>query len=200
LNLFEAPLQIQGARLPWFALQVRTRRERLVSTHLKGQGYECLLPLYKSQRQWSDRVKELERPLFPGYLFCRFDFQNRRPLVVTPGVIRIVGMGDRPMPIEDQEIEAIQLAQASGLQSQPWPYLEVGERVRVNYGNLSGLEGILVNLKGNHRVVLSVRLLQRSVAMEVDLAWLAPVRGLPNPHQESSKGFVRPVVTAPVAG
>jgi transcriptional antiterminator NusG len=198
VNLLEPPLQIQAARIPWFALQVRTRRECLVSTHLKGQGYECLLPLYKIRRQWSDRVKELEQPLFPGYLFCRFDFQNRRPLVVTPGVIRIVGMGDRPMPIEDHEIEAIQLAQASGSPCQPWPYLEVGERVRVNYGNLSGLEGILVNLKGNHRVVLSVRLLQRSVAMEVDLAWLTPVRGLP--HQESSKGFARPLVTAPVVG
>lgn len=198
MNLFEAPLQIQTARPPWFALQVRTHRERLVSSHLKGQGYECLLPLYKSRRQWSDRAKEFELPLFPGYLFCRFDFQNRRPLVVTPGVIRIVGTCDRPMPVEDHEIEAIRLAQASGLPSQPWPYLEVGERVRVNYGSLSGLEGILVNLKGNHRVVLSVSLLQRSVAMEVDLAWVTPVRGLP--HQESSKGFVRPVVTVPVAG
>jgi transcription antitermination factor NusG len=77
------------------------------------------------------------------------------------------------MPIEDREIEAIQIAVASGIPSQPWPYLEVGEKVRIHTGKLSGLEGILVNFKGNHRVVLSVSLLQRSVALEVDLAWVA---------------------------
>ncbi len=185
-------------RLPWFALQVWTRKERLVSTHLEGQGYECFLPLYKSRRQWSDRAKELDQPLFPGYLFCRFDFQNRRPLVITPGIIRVVGMGERPMPIEDREIEAIQLALASGLPSRPWPYLEVGERVRVNYGSLTGLEGFLTSFKGTHRVVLSVSLLQRSVAMEVDLAWVTAVRELP--RQESSRAFVRTAVRTPVAG
>jgi transcription antitermination factor NusG len=143
-------------------------------------------------------VKELDQPLFPGYLFCRFDFQNRRPLVITPGIIRVVGIGERPTPIEDREIEAIQLALASGLPSWPWPYLEVGERVRVNYGSLSGLEGFLTSFKGAHRVVLSVSLLQRSVAMEVDLAWVTAVRGLP--RQESSRALVRTAVRTPVAG
>ena len=197
MNLFEAPLQTQPGRLPWFALQVRTRRERLVSTHLEGQGYECFLPFYKSQRRWSDREKEVDQPLFPGYLFCRFDFQYRRPLVVTPGVIQIVGMGKNPMPVEDCEIEAIQLAISSGLPSQPWPYLEVGERVRVNYGSMSGLEGILASFKGVHRVVLSVSMLQRSVALEVDLAWVSSVRGVR--QQESANGFVQPVITPGLA-
>jgi len=189
---------MRASRLPWFALQVRTRKERLVSTHLEGQGYECFLPLYKSQRQWSDRAKELDQPLFPGYLFSKFDFQNRRPLVVTPGVIRIVGTGKKAMPVEDHEIEAIQLALASGLPSQPWPYLEVGERVRVHYGCLRGLEGILISFKGTHRVVLSVSMLQRSVAMEVDLAWVTAVRELP--RQEPSRGFVRTAFRTPVTG
>jgi len=121
-------------------------------------------------------MKELEQPLFPGYLFCRFDYQNRRPLMMTPGVVQVIGVGRTPIPIEEREIEAIQLAVSSGLPSQPWPYLEIGERVRVNYGNLDGLEGILVNFKGNHRVVLSVTLLQRSVAMEVDLSWITSVQ------------------------
>jgi transcription antitermination factor NusG len=188
---------MRAPRLPWFALQVWTRKERLVSTQLERQGYECFLPVYKSRRQWSDRVKELDQTLFPGYLFCRFDFQNRRPLVITPGIIRILGMGERPMPIEDHEIEAIQLALASGLPSQPWPYLKVGERVRVNYGSLSGLEGFLTSFKGTHRVVLSVSLLQRSVAMEVDLAWLTAVRELP--RREPSGVFVRTAVRTPVA-
>ena len=198
MNLFNAPLQTRATRLPWFALQVWTRKERLVSTHLEGQGYECFLPLYKSRRPWSDRVKELDQPLFPGYLFCRFDFQNRRPLVITPGVVRIVGMTERPMPVEEHEIEAIQLALTSGLQSQPWPYLEVGERVRINYGSMRGLEGFLTSFKGTHRVVLSVSLLQRSVAMEVDLAWVTAV--CEPSRQEPTRAFVRTAVRTPVAG
>jgi len=150
-----------------------------VAAHLGGQGYECFLPLYKSVRRWSDRVKELEQPLFPGYLFCRFDFQNRGPLLMTPGVIQVVGVGRTPMPVEESEVEAVRQAVLSGLTNQPWPYLEVGEKVRVNYGSLRGLEGILVNFKGSQRVVLSVTLLQRSVAVEIDLEWVTPVRETP---------------------
>ena len=164
-----------------------------MAAHLEGQGYECLLPLYKSSRKWSDRVKEVEQPLFPGYLFCRFDFQNRRPLIVTPGVLQIVGIGKTPTPIADAEIAAVQLAQASGLPTQPWPYIEVGERVRVNYGTLNGLEGILINFKGNHRVVLSVTLLQRSVAMEVDLSWVTSLEQ--NKQKHNSNYLVQPLVS-----
>jgi len=145
----------------------------MIAAQLEGQGFECFLPKYKSLREWSDRKKEVEQPLFPGYLFCRFDYSQRRPVVVTPGVLQVVGCGRTPTPIEDREMEAIQIAVASGVPGQPWPYLEVGEKVRIHTGKLSGLEGILVNFKGNHRVVLSVTLLQRSVALEVDLAWVA---------------------------
>lgn len=175
MNIFQANPDPGAAKLSWFALHVRSRKEDCVASHLVGQGFECFLPKYKMERRWSDRMKEVEQPLFPGYLFCRFDFQNRRALVMTPGVMQIIGNGRTPIPIEQNEIEAIQLAVTSGLPSGPWPYLEVGERVRINYGNLGGLEGILVNFKGNHRVVLSVTLLQRSVAMEVDLDWVTSV-------------------------
>lgn len=164
-----------SSQVSWYALQVRSRKENYVASQIIGQGYECLLPTYKSIRKWSDRVKELEQPLFPGYLFCRFNFQDRRPLITTPGVLQIVGSGRTAVPVSDEEIRALQLVVSSGVSKQPWPYLQVGQRVRVNYGTLAGLEGILVNLKGNHRVVLSVTLLQRSVAMEVDSAWLTPV-------------------------
>jgi len=166
------------SKLSWYALQVRSRKENYVASQITGQGYECLLPTYRSVRKWSDRVKELEQPLFPGYLFCRFDFQDRRPLITTPGVLQIVGSGRVAVPVPDEEIRSLQLALSSTLSKQPWPYLEVGQRVRVNYGSLAGLEGILVNLKGNQRVVLSITLLQRSVAMEVDSAWLAPVEAV----------------------
>ena len=176
MSLFSEKVKLsEGGKPLWYALQVWSRKESFVSLHLQDLGYECFLPTYKSQRKWSDRVKELEQPLFPGYLFCRFDFCRRRSLVMAPGVVQILGEGKTPSPIEDAEIEKIQLAVASGAPRQPWPYVEVGERVRVNYGSLQGLEGILINFKGNHRVVVSVSLLQRSVAVEVDLAWVTSI-------------------------
>jgi transcription antitermination factor NusG len=160
----------------WFALRVHTRKEALIAAQLENQGVRCFLPLYKSMRKWSDRVKELQQPLFPSYLFSRFDYQDRRAVVMTPGVLQVVGNGRIALPVPEEEISAIQTAVTSGLAHQPWPYVEVGERVRVVYGSLSGLEGILVNFKGSNRVVLSVSLLRRSVAIEVDAAWLAPAQ------------------------
>jgi transcription elongation factor/antiterminator RfaH len=160
-------------RLPWYVLQCWVRKETAIATQLENQGFECFLPKYKTIREWSDRKKEVEQPLFPGYVFCRFDYSQRRPIAVTPGVLQVVGCGRKPTPVDDREIEALQTAAVAGVRSQPWPYLEVGERVRIHAGSLSGLEGILINYKGNHRVVLSVTLLQRSVALEVDLNWVA---------------------------
>ena len=159
----------------WYALQVWTRKESAIATELQAKGFECFLPMYTSVRQWSDRVKQIELPLFPGYLFCRFELDNRRPLVITPGVLQIVGVGKSPAPLDDAEINALQVAADSELPRQPWPYLSAGTGVKVVHGNLSGLEGILINFKGNHRVVLSVSLLQRSVALEVDLSWVVPL-------------------------
>jgi transcription elongation factor/antiterminator RfaH len=175
LNLAACSAKSARTQFPWYALQCWLRKESLIAAQLEGQGFECFLPKYKSLREWSDRKKEVERPLFPGYLFCRFDYTQRRPVVVTPGVLQVVGCGRTPTPIEDREIEGIQIAVASGVVGQPWPFLEVGERVRIQTGKLSGIEGILVNFKGNHRVVLSVTLLQRSVALEVDLSWVCSV-------------------------
>ena len=177
-TLMESKASDSSPNISWYALQVRSRKENYVASQISGQGYQCLLPTYRSMRKWSDRVKESEQPLFPGYLFCRFDIRDRRPLVTTPGVLQIVGSGRTPVPVSDEEIHALQLVVSSGVSKEPWPYLEVGQRVRVDYGTLTGLEGILVTLKGNHRVVLSVTLLQRSVAMEVDSAWLTPVVAL----------------------
>ena len=175
----------------WYALQVRSRKEGYVASQIEGQGFECLLPTYKSVRKWSDRVKEVEQPLFPGYLFCRFDFQNRRPVVTTPGVLQIVGYGRTAISVSDEEIQLLQLAVSSGMPKQPWPYLEVGQRVRVNYGTLSGLEGILVNVKGHHRVILSVTLLQRSVAMEVETSWLSVVKE--ESRESMAQRILRPI-------
>ena len=179
----------------WYALQVWTRKESSVAAELRVKGIECFLPLYTSMRQWSDRVKQLDLPLFPGYLFCRFDLQDRRPLVTTSGVLQILGVGRSPAPLDDIEIHALQLATAPEFRRQPWPYLTAGTRVKVIHGNLSGLEGILINFKGNHRVVLSVTLLQRSVALEVDLSWVMPLEEIP--VGQSGKAPARTAIVAP---
>lgn len=158
----------------WFALNTRLRYEEFVAKHLSSKGYEILLPIYQTRRRWSDRIKKLELPLFPGYLFCRFDCMNRLPILTTPGMIQIVGFGKTPVPVDDAEIAAIQRAVGSDLDREPWPYLQVGEKVRVECGSLRGVEGILLNIKGGHRLILSVTLLQRSVAVEVSSAWVVP--------------------------
>lgn len=176
MNIFSSKQAAVETGFRWYALHVHSRKEAFVASQLEGVGLECFLPLYKSVRKWSDRVKEVQQPLFPSYLFCRFDYQDRRNVVMTNGVLQVIGNGRTAIPVDDSEISAIQMAVASGVSHQPWPYIQVGEKVRVAHGNLSGLEGILINFKGNHRVVLSVKLLQRSVAFEIDLAWVVPVR------------------------
>jgi len=192
VNLLAATSEISSGRMSWFALQVRSRREPAVAAQLSEQGYECFLPLHKSVRRWSDRMKEVEQPLFPGYLFSRFDFLNCRSLLMTPGVQQVLGNGRNPIPVEERELESIRQALGSGLPSQPWPYLRVGQRVRVNYGSLNNLEGILINFKGSHRIVLSVTLLQRSVALEIDLVWVTPI------HETSAPSRVLHDSRAPI--
>src|SRR6267378_1646758 len=159
---------------PWYALRVRSLYENTVATHLQGRGYESLLPLYKCRRRWSDRFREIELPLFPGYVFCQFNLLNRLPIVTVPGIVHVVGIGRIPVAIAQTEIAAIQTAIKSGLPRQPWPCLEIGNRVRIEYGPLSGIEGILSGFRGHQRLVLSVTLLQRSVAVQVDQAWVTP--------------------------
>jgi transcription antitermination factor NusG len=175
LELVNAKSSSKSEGLRWYALQVHARKEQLVASQLENRSLECFLPTYKSLRKWSDRTKEIQQVLFPGYVFCRFDYENRQPVVMTTGVTQVVGNGKSAIPIADAEIEALQVAVGSGIATQPWPYLRTGEFVQINYGHLAGLQGILVNFKGNHRVVLSVTLLQRSLALEVELEWLSPV-------------------------
>lgn len=158
---------------PWFALQVRARHEMPIVSHLCNLGYEWMLPLYKCRKRWSDRIKEVEAPLFPGYLFCRFDPQDRLPILKTPGVIQIVGQKRAPTPVNEAEIRGIQTLMASGLPNQPWPFLAVGDKVEIESGPLAGIEGILTSFKGSHRLVLSITLLQRSVAVEIDSAFVS---------------------------
>jgi transcription antitermination factor NusG len=170
---FETTTATKVRRFPWFALQVRARHEKNVAEMLRGKGYDPFLPLYKCRRQWSDRNKIMELPLFPGYLFCQFDVHNRLRILTTPGVILVLGIAKTPVPIDNAEIDAVRTIVGSGLQSQPWPFLKIGTRVRIEKGSLCGLEGILMGRRGRHRLIVSVTLLQRSVAVEIDGAWIS---------------------------
>ncbi len=160
----------------WFALRVKSRSEHVVATAARNKGFEAFLPLYEARRHWSDRIKKLQAPLFPGYLFCRLNPEHRLPLLTIPGVMQFVGLGRTPVPIEDAEIAAIDAALRSGLGLEPWPFLDVGQRIRVEYGPLAGLEGILVEKRKQRRIVISVALLQRSVGVEIESDWVRPVK------------------------
>jgi transcription antitermination factor NusG len=161
--------------LPWYALRVRPRFEKQIASILLSKGYEGFLPLYIQRNRWSDRIREVQLPLFSGYLFCRFDINKRLPILITPGVIQVVGIGKTPHPIEDSEIEAIQSIVISGLQLEPRSYMNIGRRVRIEIGPLAGVEGIVTTLKGKCRLVVSINLLQRSVAVEIDESWVLPL-------------------------
>jgi transcription antitermination factor NusG len=164
--------------LPWFAIRVKSTHEKRVTSLLQYQTYECFLPLYTSRRRWSDRIKRVELPLFPGYLFTRFTPADRIPVLKTPSVISIVGIGATPTPIEECEIAAIQRAVASGFGLSPHPFLRVGQWVRINGGSLCGLEGLIEDTRKRDHLILSVTLLQRSVAVEIDSAWVTPIHTL----------------------
>jgi transcription antitermination factor NusG len=165
--------------LPWFALRVRSQRENYVADQLGARGYELFLPLYACRKRWSDRIKKVELPLFPGYLFCRFDPYDRLPILKTPWLLQIVGFNHIPTPVDDEEISAVRTLVASDATAQPWPFIGVGEKVRIESGPLRGVVGVLTQFKGNHKFVVSITLLQRSVAVEIDSALVTPERSMP---------------------
>jgi transcription termination/antitermination protein NusG len=170
----------------WFALQVRTRWEGSTESLLAVKGYETFLPKYTAEVRRAGRLKEAVLPLFPGYVFCRFDPQDRLPVLVTPGVISVVSRGRLPIPVEDHELSAVRTIVQSKLPVQPWPYLEIGERVQIQDDSLDGLEGILISFRGTHRVVVSVSLLRRSVALEIARERVVPLR----PSRAKSVGML----------
>src|ERR1700691_1371597 len=166
----------EAGPVSWFALQVRGRQEFNISENLGSNGYEWFLPLYKSRKRCSDRIKQFDSPLFPGYVFCRFNPLDRLPILKIPGVIQIVGFNRQLVAVDEDEIRGIQALVALGIPNHPCPYLEVGDKVRIESGPLRGLEGLLVDFQGNHQLVLSVTLLQRSVAVKIDSASVSSVR------------------------
>ncbi len=166
-----------AAGIPWYALQVRPRYEKLVFSILQNKGYDPFLPTCRVIHHWCDRNVEFQQPVFTGYVFCPLDLNSRlMPVLTTPGVLRLVGFGRTPAPVDEKEIASVRRIAESGLPSSPWPMPGIGERVVIERGPLQGLEGILIGLKKRKRLIVSVTLLQRSVAVEVDWDSARPLK------------------------
>jgi transcription antitermination factor NusG len=175
----------QPAADPWFALRVKPNHEKPVAAALRGKGLQEFLPLLRSRRQWSDRVKIMDMPLFPGYLFCRLNLEDRMPLLSTPGFLYLVGIGRNPEPVDESEILSIRSVLRSGFPVTPWPSLMVGQKVQLKHGPLRGLEGVLTKIANQHRIYVSVTLLKRSISVEVDPQWVQAVGPAPD-HLDDS--------------
>jgi transcription antitermination factor NusG len=160
--------QADEARGNWFALSVNVRHEKVVSELLRNKGLETFLPLYKRRHQYAHRFREFELPLFPGYLFCHTFLTRRLPIMTTPGVIKIVGAGRIPIPVDTNEITSLKKVVEAGVAMSPHHFWQSGQIGRISSGPLTGVEGIVVKSKQSTRLVLCITLLQRAVMLEID--------------------------------
>jgi transcription antitermination factor NusG len=158
----------------WYAIRVKSNRERVTAQALEGKDYEVFLPVYRESRYRNQVERSVEVPLFGGYLFCRFDPKYRLPILTVPGVVHIVGFGKTVQPVDEQEIAAVFDVVRSGLAVSPHTYLPVGRQVRIGKGPLRGTGGIILENKDGRRLIVSVSLLQRSVAVELEPDWIEP--------------------------
>jgi transcription antitermination factor NusG len=156
-------------------LHVRSRHEKVVEKGLRGKGYAVFSPFYRTRRKRVDRIAEIDVALFPGYVFCHFDSNRRLPILMTPGIVGVVGLGSRPEPVDDSEIASIRTVAMSGLPIQPWPFLRSGQRIRLHSGPLMGAEGIFLRVKDEYHIVVSVKLLQRAISVVIDTDAVAPL-------------------------
>lgn len=158
----------------WIAVRVKSNFESYVSSSIKGKELEAFCPTYLRKKQEEDRA-EGRLPLFPGYLFCRLNYQQRLPVLKIPGVVGFVGVGNRPLPVREEEIHAVRRMVASRLPMWPCPFLRVGQQVRLRAGPLRGVEGCVVSVAEGCQIVVTITLLQRSVAVNVNPDWIAPL-------------------------
>jgi transcription antitermination factor NusG len=163
----------------WHVLYTRHQHEKTVAQILTGKGFEILLPLYSAARRWKDRTKLLSLPLFPCYVFLRGGLNRKLDIMTTPGIHALVSTGGQPATIPIAEIEAIRQVVEGGVRVEPHPFLKCGDRVRVKCGPLAGIEGILIRKKNLYRLVLSVEMLGKSAAVEIDASLVERVNPIP---------------------
>jgi transcription antitermination factor NusG len=161
----------------WYAIRTRSRHEKMVSDQLEKQGIENFLPLIKRSRKWSDRVKEVELPLFSGYNFVRVSFtaEERLRVLKTHGVAGFVGVNGAGSAIPESQIEDIRTLLASKVAFEEQPYLKVGQRVRVRGGALDGIEGILSAHNDDRSLVISLEPIERSLSVRIQGYTVEPV-------------------------
>jgi transcription antitermination factor NusG len=169
----------------WFALRVQPRHERTVAEALAFQHLEPFAPFYRELRKWSDRVKAVELPLFPGYAFCRFAFADRFTVLNTRGVLGILGAGKLFDPVSDEQIAALRKVVQSGLAPRPYPYFAPGDPVVVERGPLAGVRGTVLRHKGTAALVITVDVLERSIVVEVDPGAVEPEVPVPVAHESA---------------
>jgi transcription antitermination factor NusG len=162
-------LPASQAEAHWFAAYTCANHEKRVGAELDARSVEHFLPLYSSVRRWKDRRVQLDLPLFPGYVFVRLPLRERLRVLQIPSVVRLVGFGGLPVPLPNEEMELMRSGLSQNAKVEPHPFLTVGRRVRITAGPLLGLPGVLLKKRGGYRVVLSIELIQRSVAVEVDV-------------------------------
>ena len=167
--------------LPWFALTVKPQSDLVVRQALEMKGFEAYAPTYETVRRWSDRLKKLHRPLFTGYVFCRYFEGSRTPVLRTPGVCSVVSFGGELAAVPDSDLEPIRRALASGLPVEPWPFLEKGQPVCIASGPLAGVTGTVIESRDHWRVVVSVEMLRRSVAVHVSRSAITATRPCTSP-------------------
>lgn len=168
---------------PWYAIKVRTRSETVAMAALCNKGYAPFFPTVVERRRYCDRMTDVPTAAFPGYIFCQLDAHKRVPVLSCPAVDYIVSLAGLPTIVSDEEIDAVRRALEAG--GRPRPYLAVGQKIAIEYGALAGVEGILEHIGKQHRIVVSVHLLQRSVSLEIDedqIRALEPVRSKIEPY------------------
>jgi transcription antitermination factor NusG len=163
------PAHTETDEVAWYAIQTRARNEKKVVSQLQTKGIEAFLPLLNEVHRWSDRQQVVQEPLFPGYVFVHIDQSPkfRLPVLSTLGVYGFVGVRGAGLPIPDKQILDIQTVVTNPLAFRPHPFLRVGQRVRVRGGCLDGVEGTLVSINSDHKLVVSIELVRRSLAVHI---------------------------------
>jgi len=164
-----------NGNLAWYAIRTRSRHEKLVHQQLGSRGVDSFLPTVDRRRRWKDRWKTVSFPLFPGYCFARFPYQDRLSVLTAVGVVQILGINGHASPIPDAEIEAVRLLVTSTLPLDPHPYLREGMEVEVVRGPLEGVRGVLVRKGSRARLVVAIHLIQQAASVELDAADVRPV-------------------------
>ena len=193
VNKMDAPMK-NDLEPAWYAVYTCANHERRVAEQFSSRGVEHFFPMYEVVHKWKDRRMRLQLPLFPGYVFVHLALRDRLQALQVTSVVRLVGFGDQPSALDEQEIETLRNGLQRDASAEPHPYLTSGKRVRIKSGPLTGLEGILQRRKGKCRLVISIDLIARSIAVDVDASDVLPLREARSPRDEAAENAARTVI------